>query len=1156
MNLNGGCDLKITTSRISELESEVQRLRSTYSFQLGLLLTESFVRKPWLLPLLPFRLVIMSINHALKKPQREPSQNWIEARRIDPDCLMLIVMHNQSLKHIGTIANIWLSKTDSKVIILTSNNNYVKLSNNRCFVYHLPDAQDDDKLSRRSWNISCDNLLSTTLELHRPVAIAFDGTYPYRGIIDAINRWPQISSTWLKSQDSISSGDLTEKTSVFDNVTTVPKNLLQIGKKKAKKPSTNHKFLLYQLSDNNQIIVASLLAKIGNYGGTNVELISSKEGNITHQELVKLKIWSGEVNEIVEAGFSGVITSCNSTQLDELTSNGIFTIYLSDDSGYPDVTQNIMNYSMQGGVCLIREPDVLELEEIFHTICEDELGTITHISKRNQLIRFLVPNGLESIEQDLSKIPFDELKILIRKQYNEKKWSDALFYVETFIQNKPNNLWGLEMRAKILINQKSWYNSIPAWERICRIDPDNKQAYMQISRAYLNIGNYPLSLMSCIRALEVSPSNPEVQTVLNNIFNELDVVLVECEDDVKRIIKNHNIKPHLKLLLFRLVGYSEDALNICESELKKDPNNLNFIEHHIDLLLNTGKEDESLLAKANYLERFSNDVDEMKTALNRLSKSGHSTAALSLAEKVISLNPDDRLSRLDCAKMLIVENPTKSLEHLNQIESDNVVLKLKIQALRNAGNPEEADLLFEEYSGDNLPIHFEGVRISWARGNLVSTIERANTILSINPKHFGASKFKADALIRLGLNDDYRNHLLEFSKAHPYRVEPLKYRIELCYNEDNDMLGCIELANQILDIDENHVQAQYVKSISLARIGDINSAFELLKTLEEKYSNDLEYFCVKSIVQRISGDDLESLTSINAIMALSDLKPLKIDWNQKGPFLGKLESRDEVKYSNRECLVSVIMTTYGRNELTKIAVNSILNQSYTNLELIIVDDCSPDDNYEFLKQLAQDDSRIIVLQTGKNGGTYLAKNLGMRESKGQFITFMDSDDWTHPDRIKMQVSVLENNPELMAISHSYFRVNEMGEIIFRGNGSILIAYITTMIRSKEVIECVGYFDSIRVSADAEYIGRIKAVFGKAAFKHDKTISLIAMHHNSSLTGGGLFQTDWRGSCGIRFEHYSSFKNWHLRIRHLEENGLIENPQKQRPFSVPKEMIAP
>ena len=121
--------------------------------------------------------------------------------------------------------------------------------------------------------------------------------------------------------------------------------------------------------------------------------------------------------------------------------------------------------------------------------------------------------------------------------------------------------------------------------------------------------------------------------------------------------------------------------------------------------------------------------------------------------------------------------------------------------------------------------------------------------------------------------------------------------------------------------------------------------------------------------------------------------------------------------------------------------------------------------------------RVRVFQMPENGGTYIAKNFGMSQAKGEFIGFMDSDDYSHAERIQFQVASLDAHPEAVGITHDYFRIDESSNIEFRGIGALRMACISLLIR-KEVVEEIGFFDSLRVGADTEYIERIEAHFGK------------------------------------------------------------------------------
>lgn len=98
----------------------------------------------------------------------------------------------------------------------------------------------------------------------------------------------------------------------------------------------------------------------------------------------------------------------------------------------------------------------------------------------------------------------------------------------------------------------------------------------------------------------------------------------------------------------------------------------------------------------------------------------------------------------------------------------------------------------------------------------------------------------------------------------------------------------------------------------------------------------------------------------------------------------------------------------------------ILSQAFTDYEWIVVDDCSNDDSFSYIKNLTKGDSRITVLKTNKNGETVVARNVGLRHAKeGRYITFLDSDDLLDPDYLEKQLEFIKEHGSL--ISSGYRR---------------------------------------------------------------------------------------------------------------------------------------
>jgi len=110
-------------------------------------------------------------------------------------------------------------------------------------------------------------------------------------------------------------------------------------------------------------------------------------------------------------------------------------------------------------------------------------------------------------------------------------------------------------------------------------------------------------------------------------------------------------------------------------------------------------------------------------------------------------------------------------------------------------------------------------------------------------------------------------------------------------------------------------------------------------------------------------------------------------------------------------LVTVYMPTYNRVELLQRAVESVLNQDYKNIELIVVDDNSNDGTHEYLFEMANKDSRFKYFINEKKSGACFSRNKAIFSAKGEFITGLDDDDYFHSDRIQVFVNEAIKNSE-------------------------------------------------------------------------------------------------------------------------------------------------
>ena len=128
-------------------------------------------------------------------------------------------------------------------------------------------------------------------------------------------------------------------------------------------------------------------------------------------------------------------------------------------------------------------------------------------------------------------------------------------------------------------------------------------------------------------------------------------------------------------------------------------------------------------------------------------------------------------------------------------------------------------------------------------------------------------------------------------------------------------------------------------------------------------------------------------------------------------------------------LVSVLMPTYNVAPFVEEAVRSILDQTYRNFELIIVDDCSSDGTYEILKRLADLDHRIVLDRNDTNSKICITLNKAWSLAKGDFIARMDGDDLSMPERLEVLLDFLNGHPDVDLVGSQVISINETGEVI-------------------------------------------------------------------------------------------------------------------------------
>lgn len=248
--------------------------------------------------------------------------------------------------------------------------------------------------------------------------------------------------------------------------------------------------------------------------------------------------------------------------------------------------------------------------------------------------------------------------------------------------------------------------------------------------------------------------------------------------------------------------------------------------------------------------------------------------------------------------------------------------------------------------------------------------------------------------------------------------------------------------------------------------------------------------------------------------------------------------------------VTVIVPAFNCEDTVHIALEALLAQTWPNLEILVVDDCSTDKSAATIQGFAEMDHRLRLIKSEVNRGPYVSQNIAIQDASGEFVTCHGADDWAHPERIAIQAEHLCRNPDCVGNLTELVRVDDDLRCFRRGHpGYYVHTNLSLMFRRMPVLDRVGYWDSIRFGGDVELLRRMRRAFGDEKIARLKKGPLVfARQADSSLTGNAKFGYPGylRGARKEHFDAYNSFLNAAKSFR-------VEFPQTQRRYAVPEPM---
>ena len=169
-------------------------------------------------------------------------------------------------------------------------------------------------------------------------------------------------------------------------------------------------------------------------------------------------------------------------------------------------------------------------------------------------------------------------------------------------------------------------------------------------------------------------------------------------------------------------------------------------------------------------------------------------------------------------------------------------------------------------------------------------------------------------------------------------------------------------------------------------------------------------------------------------------------------------------------MISVVMSVYNAEKYLRFSIESILNQTYTDFEFIIINDCSEDDSLKIINEYSKNDSRIITVNNDTNLGLTRNLNKGLTIARGEYIARMDADDISILDRFEKQMCYFQKNEHIDILGGFCVDIDESGKVIRKRKAPLshkeIISsiykvnpiYHPTVIFKKQKIANIGFYN--------------------------------------------------------------------------------------------------
>lgn len=335
----------------------------------------------------------------------------------------------------------------------------------------------------------------------------------------------------------------------------------------------------------------------------------------------------------------------------------------------------------------------------------------------------------------------------------------------------------------------------------------------------------------------------------------------------------------------------------------------------------------------------------------------------------------------------------------------------------------------------------------------------------------------------------------------------------------------------------------------LTESGELKKQRDAIKRfgIHNKFPVQADLLRLNSVHHVDGGSSERWLSELNSHFTKHGLANVRLAPGELAP-IDRLRSADSKKIAGPK--VSVLVPSFRGGELLKTALVSLLEQSWENLEIIVIDDCSGTDYDKYLAEAEELSPQIRVLRQESNLGAYCARNAGLAVATGDFVTVHDDDDWSHPDKIATQVNHLLANPELPGNMSLHARSTDTLKFLrINNNPQFAQPNFSSLMVRRSLFEEIGAWDTVNRGADAEFRDRIVTRFGKSIESVGVAPMSFTRTRDGSLTAGEMSRGFVDPS---RLLYLASYTQWHTKHKESPET-LVRSSDRE--YTVPTTMEA-